>query len=65
MTSTKSKLQSHYQKLGSCVVDTSFDINWKQEVDDKASDYLNSDRCKDDVLDRDNIELRLGLSGSC
>lgn len=55
VTSTKGKLQilqSHYKELGSSSVDVAFDVDWKEEVENKVRDYTTvSAEFGNDVLD--------------
>ena len=44
MTSMMGKLEV-LQKLGSCSLDAAFDDSWKQEVDEKVSEYSHSGEC--------------------
>ena len=51
VSSTKGKLQilqKHYQLLGTSVVDSAFDDEWKLEVEEKVLEY-----CKQNLKDLD------------
>ena len=51
ITSTKGKIWSHYQDLGSKSVDDAFDEDWKQEVESKVREMSNA--FEHSVLDRE------------
>ena len=57
ITSVKGKLeilQKHYQKLGKVSVDSDFDEDWRQLVENKVKDYSRmSGACRDDFLDKE------------
>ena len=55
VSSTKGKLQilkQHYQLLGTSMVDSAFDDEWKLEVEEKVLDY-NKQNLKDLDLDKE------------
>ena len=54
VTSTRGKLQRHYQQLGKLSLDSNFDAEWKEEVESNVSRYGSmSELCEDEFLDKE------------
>ena len=53
-------LQRHYQLLSRMSVDSVFDANWKEEVEDNVNGYSNlSEEVADSVLDKEIKRVKL------
>ena len=63
ITSTRGKLevlQKHYQLLSKMSVDSEFDADWKEEVEDSVDGYSSvSEEAGDVILDKDIEKVKL------
>ena len=54
VTSTRGKLQRHYQQLGKLSSNSNFHAEWKEEVENNMSRYGSmSELCEDEFLDKE------------